>query len=484
MRVLRKRSGAAALERIELVVLALLALALFVGAATMGYVESRIRQTFVEVFSIDPSLTLRPVMQLQRETLRLQVAIRDVARSGVVNEDDLRLRWQLMQSRVVVLTQDTIGQRLQPESRQELTGMQPDLATLDSSVEKVLGGVVAGSPVEPARRADQALTTIELGINRMSQIESNARTFSAGRIGDLLRLVRTALVVIGVLLLILTGGLVLITRRAAGIRVLAATQELETARSIQQALLPQRLPPIDGIDVAWHFRAAAETSGDFYDFLTLGPQRVGLVVADVTGHGMAAALIASGARQTLRSELFHHQDDLAQALTQTNRWLYTDMPQRRFVAASCALIDTAERRITLANAGQMSPLLWRDGELSYLEPPGLRLPLGISQASGYATLELALEPGDLLVFYTDGVVEAQNSRGELFGFERLEASIRASEGSAAQISECLLQAIGAFAGNDLPHDDMTLVVVRSLLVSSDEVDPHDTSNYKGTYVVA
>jgi hypothetical protein len=111
LRQARSRSDVA-LHRIEMVVLGLLILAVLIGVATVGYVESRIRQTFVESISIDPSSTLRPVVQLQRETLRLQLLVRDVVRGGPVNEDELRLRWDLMRSRLLVLTQDTVSTRL------------------------------------------------------------------------------------------------------------------------------------------------------------------------------------------------------------------------------------------------------------------------------------------------------------------------------------------------------------------------------------
>jgi hypothetical protein len=484
LRQARSRSDVA-LHRIEMVVLGLLILAVLIGVATVGYVESRIRQTFVESISIDPSSTLRPVVQLQRETLRLQLLVRDVVRGGPVNEDELRLRWDLMRSRLLVLTQDTVSTRLQAESRAQLAAIQADIAALDDDIDRMLGGLIAGSPIGPATNADQILGRVEQAINRITQIESNARTFSAARIAALIRVVRVGLVVAGVILAVLTTGLVLITRRAAKMRVQAAIRELETARAIQQDLLPRRLPPTNGLDVAWHFKAAAQTSGDFYDFLSLSPQRVCLVVADVTGHGMGAALIASGARQTLRSELFHHQDDLALALTQTNRWLHLDMPQRRFVAATCALFDTEAQRVTLANAGQMSPLLWRDGELRYLEPMGLRLPLGITGETGYATLEVPLEPGDLLVFYTDGIVEAQSASGELFGFERLEATIREGANDDARlVSERVVEAVAAFTAHDVPLDDITLVVVRAQAIASHQLDTHDPGDHKGTHVVA
>jgi serine phosphatase RsbU (regulator of sigma subunit) len=132
------------------------------------------------------------------------------------------------------------------------------------------------------------------------------------------------------------------------------------------------------------------------------------------------------------------------------------------VALSYATLDAGRRRMALANAGQLAPLRRRaDGRLEYLDVPGPSLPLGIQPEIPYATLELALEPGDTLVFYTDGIVEAHNPQRELFGFERLEAIVRElGDLTPEQLIDTLLTAVDVFSHGRQQHDDMTLLVLR------------------------
>jgi phosphoserine phosphatase RsbU/P len=167
------------------------------------------------------------------------------------------------------------------------------------------------------------------------------------------------------------------------------------------------------------------------------------------------------ARSVARSEARDHITPPA-VMRETNRWVAHDVPPGTFVALSYATLDPATRRLAVASAGQLSPMLRReDGTISYLLPPGPALPLGIMPNVPYEQLEVALAPGDTLVFYTDGVVEAHNPSGELFGFERLEALL-ARDGTLPpeEFIERVLLEIGAFSGNAPHHDDMTLVVVR------------------------
>jgi serine phosphatase RsbU (regulator of sigma subunit) len=172
-------------------------------------------------------------------------------------------------------------------------------------------------------------------------------------------------------------------------------------------------------------------------------------------------MLMAVARSIARSEARDHVAPPA-VMRETNRWVAHDVPHGTFVALSYATLDPRTRRLAVASAGQLAPLLRRaDGRLEYLQPPGPTLPLGIIPDVPYRQLEVALSPGDTLVFYTDGVVEAHNPRGELFGFERLEALLaRDGDLPPETLIERVLLAVGEFSGHAPHHDDMTLVVVR------------------------
>lgn len=238
-------------------------------------------------------------------------------------------------------------------------------------------------------------------------------------------------------------------------------QELEIARRIQNNLFPRELPQVQGIALAARAIPARETGGDFYDIVTLGTRRLGLLVGDASGKSISGAMLMAVARSTARSEARDHELPET-VMRETNRWIALDVPPRSFVALSYASLDVERRRLALANAGQLSPLRRRaDGTVEYLDVPGPTLPLGIQPETPYAALEVALAPGDVLLFYTDGIVEAHNPARELFGFERLEALLRAQgQLPPEQLIDALLAAVAAFSGDAPQHDDMTIMVVR------------------------
>lgn len=237
-------------------------------------------------------------------------------------------------------------------------------------------------------------------------------------------------------------------------------QELEIARRIQSNLFPRELPAVNGLTVAARCIPARETGGDFYDVIDLG-MRLGVLVGDVSGKSLPAAMLMAVARSTARSETRNHETPWV-VLTETNRWLVDDVPRNSFVALSYALVDPALRRMTLANGGQLTPLLRRaDGTTSFVEMPEAALPLGLSLEVAYAQVDLELAPGDTLVFYTDGIVEAHDQARSLFGFERLQRLVeRWGHLPPEELIERLIGEVHAFAEGMPPHDDMTLVVVR------------------------
>jgi phosphoserine phosphatase RsbU/P len=238
-------------------------------------------------------------------------------------------------------------------------------------------------------------------------------------------------------------------------------QELEIARRIQSNLFPRELPHVPGLMFAARAVPARETGGDFYDIVALGEGRFGLLVGDASGKSIPGAMLMAVARSTARSEARDHELPET-VMRETNRWIALDVPPRAFVALSYASLDLGRQRMALANAGQLAPLRRRaDGSVEYLNVPGPTFPLGIQPEIPYAALEVELLPGDLILFYTDGIVEAHNPRRELFGFERLEALLHEHGGQTPeQLIETVLAAVEAFSQGTPQHDDMTLLALR------------------------
>jgi serine phosphatase RsbU (regulator of sigma subunit)/CheY-like chemotaxis protein len=239
-------------------------------------------------------------------------------------------------------------------------------------------------------------------------------------------------------------------------------EELKFARRIQQNLLPRLVPEVPGLRLAGLCRPAYETGGDFYDYIILPHHRLGIVVGDVTGKSLPAAMVMALARNTVRSELVNNPHP-AEAITTANRWLCQDIQHNTFVAVAQALIDPLHHKLWLVNAGQTAALLLRSGQTTYLLPKqAVGLPLGIQPDMTYTQAEISLEPGDTLLFYTDGIVEAQNRSGEMFGFDRLESTMKNLQADCYpdRMIETLLAEMQGFVGQAEQHDDITLLVVQ------------------------
>jgi serine phosphatase RsbU (regulator of sigma subunit) len=237
-------------------------------------------------------------------------------------------------------------------------------------------------------------------------------------------------------------------------------QELALAQEIQANLIPQRFAGAPGLDVASGYYPAREVGGDLLSYQMMPNGCLSLSVGDVTGKSMSAALLMGLTLGALRAEVRDHEHP-ATVLDELSDLLREHTGGRRFVALSNALIDPARRSMLVANAGQPDPILrTRDGA-RYLELPA-GMPLGIGPKAPSREVELRLEAGDALVFYTDGVVEAHNSAGELFGFDRLLALVEAQPpGAPAQdIRLAITNAVSEFSAGTPAHDDITLMVVR------------------------
>ena len=233
------------------------------------------------------------------------------------------------------------------------------------------------------------------------------------------------------------------------------TREAEEARTIQQALLPRTSPLIPGFVVSGLSLPAGAIGGDWYDFIPLPEGRWGLVLADVSGKGTAAALLMSATRGMLRS-LATIGSGPGEVLTRLNNMLLEDFPDGRFVTMVYAELDPQKRTLRLANAGHLAPLL-----IDLAEPSGYRwiqseqgLPLGIA-TSKFSETEIKLNPNSRVAFYSDGITEAELDSGEEYGPERLLAHVQSPDFSP----EGLLKDVKKFVNGAGLRDDATVILV-------------------------
>jgi sigma-B regulation protein RsbU (phosphoserine phosphatase) len=237
--------------------------------------------------------------------------------------------------------------------------------------------------------------------------------------------------------------------------------EMQYASQIQRKLYPVEAPRIRGYDIAGAAFPMDEVCGDYFDYLPLPNDGLGLVIGDVCGHGLGPALIMTATRSYLRF-LSNRCSDLGKIFETMNDALFADLERNRFVALMLARIDIPSRHLVYANAGHTPGY--------HLDPRGAvkavlgstGLPLGMFPNGRYeCSGSVALEPGDLVVLLTDGISEAEDGTGNFFGTENALNVIRAhSHEPAEQIVEHLYRAARDFAGEALPQDDITVVVCK------------------------
>jgi len=234
-------------------------------------------------------------------------------------------------------------------------------------------------------------------------------------------------------------------------------QELSAARVIQQQLLPDELPSLSGWRVAAHYRPAREVGGDFYDFLELPDGQVALVTGDVTDKGIPAALVMATTHSILRGDAPGLVSP-GSVLQRANDRLYPDIPAHMFVTCLYAVLDPATGRLRYANAGHNLPYAATADGVEELRATGM--PLGAMPGMSYEEKETHLAPGDLVLLHSDGLVEAHEPGGEMFGFPRLQKVVEKSGGAEKLIGECLA-ALKDFVGSEWEQeDDITLVMLQ------------------------
>ncbi|MCD4699424.1 MAG: SpoIIE family protein phosphatase [Phycisphaerae bacterium] len=238
-------------------------------------------------------------------------------------------------------------------------------------------------------------------------------------------------------------------------------QAMRIARQIQQDILPEENPQIDGFDVAGWSSPADETGGDIYDFLDLGEGRWTFMLADATGHGIGPALVIAEARAMLRA-LSGVDLNIPDVMARVNDLLTVDLGQSRFVTCLFALLDGQGESVRYVSAGQ-GPIIFYDRAADkFDELPATALPLGILEGTEFdEQVERRLAPGDMMVVTTDGFFEAADSEGELFGTERMCQIIRRCRDlSADEIIQNLRQKVFEFTGPVPQADDLTAIIVK------------------------
>jgi sigma-B regulation protein RsbU (phosphoserine phosphatase) len=237
--------------------------------------------------------------------------------------------------------------------------------------------------------------------------------------------------------------------------------DLATAREIQRQLLPSGAREVPGLDLASMYCSARELGGDFYDFLPYGEGRLAIALGDVSGKGTAAALFASLAVGILREHVIQHPCPPAEVLAMLNRRLHAARLESRFIATVFSVYDAGTRRLTLANSGGPYPILVRDGIVQSIRVSGI--PLGLYPDTEYEEITLDLQPGDTVLFASDGILESENAQQEEFGFDRLSAVLESvsPKHSASDIADKIMAATNHHSGEGgAPGDDRTLLVLR------------------------
>lgn len=241
-------------------------------------------------------------------------------------------------------------------------------------------------------------------------------------------------------------------------------REVEIAREVQERLFPQKLPQISGLDYSGACRPALGVGGDYYDFLLLPGGLFGIAVGDVSGKGIAAALLMASLQASLRGQAVVGTNDLAELMSTVNRLVYDASAENRYATFFYAQYEPQSRRLTYVNAGHNPPMVLRnvndDKEVLRLDEAGGCV-VGLLPNFPYRQACVTLEPGDVFIGFTDGISEAMNPSDEEWGEERmLEAARECDELSASDIIARLIAGADQFAAGAKQHDDMTLVVVR------------------------
>jgi serine phosphatase RsbU (regulator of sigma subunit) len=234
--------------------------------------------------------------------------------------------------------------------------------------------------------------------------------------------------------------------------------EMAIARNVQQALLPKTLPQAPGYDFYASYDSALAVGGDYYDAMLLDDGKICLSFGDVAGKGVPASLVMSRISSVVRSTL-KFVDDVGEAIGAVNNHMCSSAVEGRFVTYILALVDTQGHDMQLTIAGHMSPMIRKaDGTIEEFDEESVGVPIGVIEDYPYDVLSRSIAPGETVLFYTDGVSEAMNPKGELYGDKRVREFLRKSTGSAAEIGKALLADVRSHANGRAQNDDITIMI--------------------------
>ena len=259
------------------------------------------------------------------------------------------------------------------------------------------------------------------------------------------------------------------TQRLAHERV---QQELALAWQIQSSFLPHEVPSVPGWQLAATLRPASETSGDFYDFIPLSNGHLGVLIADVADKGVGAALYMALSRTLIRTYSAEYPKNPELAIAAANRRILMDSETSMFVTVFYGVLNPATGLLTYCNAGHSPPYVLQTQKGDFIPSLGRTgMALGVTEDVSWERKSVSLNPGGVLLLYTDGITDASDEHGEFFGRERLAETARASKcGSAQGMQETIIKEIQGFVGDAPQFDDMTLMVV-----IRDPLDEHSNS---------
>ena len=244
-------------------------------------------------------------------------------------------------------------------------------------------------------------------------------------------------------------------------QLISINQELQVAREIQLSILPQETPKIRGLEIAARYIPMSSVAGDFYDFIIVDERHVGILVADVSGHGLPAALIASMLQVALTAQ-FVHASEPGRVLSGLNQALWGKF-RTHFVTAAYLFVDMEKNSISYAGAAHPPLLLWRMSKWSAIEVEENGLLLGHFPGESYSVVQLPVEPGDRVILYTDGIMEAKNSSSEMFGIDRFKRFLETNHALGTnEFIDALIDELSRWTGHPKGQgqdDDITILAV-------------------------
>jgi cell shape-determining protein MreC len=235
-------------------------------------------------------------------------------------------------------------------------------------------------------------------------------------------------------------------------------EEVKLAQELQRSILPDAAPTVYGLSVAHLCCPSSEVGGDYFDFYPLGPDRLLVAIGDASGHGLDSSMVSSMAKSALYTQVSAGRS-LEETMAEMNRLMYDTLGKRRLMTLALLEFDAKLRRLSWVNAGQVYPLIRRQGEILELEHSSY--PLGVRRDTRYERQEMALEPGDLVLLLTDGLFEAAAADGEIYGWDRVLDRLRNLElGEMKAAVDDLAEDLWRHLGETPLQDDVTLIAVR------------------------